>query len=186
MSETHKGIETCSTVPCSEIFKANLHILSTIFGHLKLNSKWPLCYKRNLSWNIAYFIEVLSSFDYYMLCNYPVSFLEHKKGRFIWKKYFEGKSEYSVAWNQRNVWWLHVSSKLRVSDNSNSTYSNVNRLMLKLLLTTLKSRNWLNFQLSFQSSSGWTVNVIRWRLPGELIVVREYKLVDYLYTPGIL
>jgi len=80
---THKGIETCTTVPCSEIFKANLHILSTIFGHLKLNSKWPLCYKTNLSWNIANFIEVLeevlSSYDYYMLCNYPVSFLEHKK-----------------------------------------------------------------------------------------------------------
>jgi len=59
VSETHKGIETCSTVPCSEIFKANLHILSTIFGHPNLNSKWPLCYKTNLSWNIAYFIEVL-------------------------------------------------------------------------------------------------------------------------------
>jgi len=118
-SETHKGIETCSTVPCSEIFKANLHILSTIFGYLKLNSKWPLCYKTNLSWNIANFIEaleeVLSSYDYYMLCNYPVSFLEHKKGWFIREKYFKRKSEYSVACNQRNVWWLHVSSKLWVS-----------------------------------------------------------------------
>jgi len=82
-SQTHKGIETCSTVPCSEIFKANLHILSTIFGNLKLNSKWPLCYKTNLSWNIANFIKVLeeflSSYGYYMLCNYPLSFLEHKK-----------------------------------------------------------------------------------------------------------
>jgi len=60
-----------------------LHILSTIFGHLNLNLKWPLCYETNLSWNIAYFIEVLrkvlSFYDYYMLCNYPVSFLEHKK-----------------------------------------------------------------------------------------------------------
>jgi len=48
-----------------------------------LNSKWPLCYKTNLSWNIAYFIEVLeeglSFCDYYVLCNYPLSFLEHKK-----------------------------------------------------------------------------------------------------------
>jgi len=78
-----------------------------------------LC-KTNLSWNIANFIEVLeevlSFYDYYVLCNYPVSFLEHKKGWFIREKYFEGKSEYSVAWNQRNVWWLHVpSSKLWVS-----------------------------------------------------------------------
>jgi len=82
-SETHKGIETCSTVLCSEIFKANLHILGTIFGHLNLNSKWPLCYETNLSWNIAYLIEVLeevlSFHDYYVLCNHPLSFLEHKK-----------------------------------------------------------------------------------------------------------
>jgi len=82
-SETHKGIETCSTVPCSEIFKANLHIRSTIFGHLKLNWKWPLCYKTNLSWNIANFIEileeVLSFYDYYEICNYPLSLLEQKK-----------------------------------------------------------------------------------------------------------
>jgi len=116
LSETHKGIETCSTVLCSEIFKANLHILSTIFGHLNLNSKWPLCYKTNLSWNIAYFIEVLgevlSLYDYYLHCNYPLSFLEPKKDDLVEKKYFDGKSEYSVAWNQRNVWWLHVSSKL--------------------------------------------------------------------------
>jgi len=68
--------------------------------------------------NIGNFIEVLeevlSSYDYYMLCNYPVSFLEHirKDAWFIQEKFFEGKSEYSVAWNQRNVWWLHVSSKL--------------------------------------------------------------------------
>jgi len=37
----------------------------------------------NLSWNIAYFIEVLgevlSFYDYYVLCNYSLSFLEHKK-----------------------------------------------------------------------------------------------------------
>jgi len=83
-AETHKGIETCSTVSCSEIFKANLHILSTIFGQLNLNSKWPLCYETlNLSCNIAYFIEVLkevlSFYDYYVLCNYPLSFLERKK-----------------------------------------------------------------------------------------------------------
>jgi len=83
-SETHKGIETCSMVPCSEIFKANLHILSTIFGHLNLNSKWPLCYETNLSQNIDYFIEVLGEvllfYDYYVLCNYPLSFiLKHKK-----------------------------------------------------------------------------------------------------------
>jgi len=47
------------------------------------NSKWPLCYKTNLSWNITNFIaileEVLSFYDYYMLCNFPLSFLEHKK-----------------------------------------------------------------------------------------------------------
>jgi len=81
--ETHKGIETCSTVPCSEIFRANLHILSAIFGNLNLNSKWPLCYETNFSWNIAYFIkvlgEVLSFYDYHVLCNYPLNFLEHKK-----------------------------------------------------------------------------------------------------------
>jgi len=91
-----------------------LLVLSTIFGHLKLNSKWPLCCKTNLSGNIANFIEaleeVLSSYDYYVLCNYPVSFLGHKKGD-LFRKIF-GKSEYSVAWNQRNVWWLHISSKL--------------------------------------------------------------------------
>jgi len=106
----------CVTVPCSEIFKANLHILSTIFGHPNQNSKWPLCYETNLSWNIAYFIEilgeVLSFYDYYVLSNYPLSFLKKKKDDLFEKKYFDGKSEYSVAWNQRNVWWLHVSSKL--------------------------------------------------------------------------
>jgi len=78
-----RGLKRVLLVPCSEIFKANLHILSTIFGHLNLNSKWPLCYKTNLSWNIAYFIEileeVLSFCDYYVLCSYPLSFLEHKK-----------------------------------------------------------------------------------------------------------
>jgi len=83
ISETHKGIETCSTVPRSELLKANLHILSTIFGHLKLNSKWPLCYKTNLLWNIANFIEILeealSFYDYDELCNYPLSLLEQKK-----------------------------------------------------------------------------------------------------------
>jgi len=39
--------------------------------------------RNKLTWNIAYFIdvlgEVLSFYDYYELCNYPVSFLEHKK-----------------------------------------------------------------------------------------------------------
>jgi len=44
---------------------------------------WPLCYKTNFSWNIAISIEVLeevlSFYDYFVLCNYPVSFLEHKK-----------------------------------------------------------------------------------------------------------
>jgi len=79
LPETHKGIETCNMAPCSEIFKPNLHILSTIFGHLNPNSKWPLYYKTNLSWNIAYFIEVLSFYDYYLHCNYPLSFLKHKK-----------------------------------------------------------------------------------------------------------
>jgi len=91
VTETHKRIETCSTVPCSEIFKANLHILSTIFGHQELNSKWPLCYKTNLSWNIPSFIEVLSFYDYYVLCNYPLSFLEHKKADWFEKNISTGK-----------------------------------------------------------------------------------------------
>jgi len=85
----------CSTVLCSEIFKANFHILSTIFGDLKLNSKWLLCYKTNLSWNIANFIEVLEEvllfYDYYVLCNYPVSFLEHKKRMIFSRKIFRRK-----------------------------------------------------------------------------------------------
>jgi len=57
--------------------------MSTIFGHLKLNSKWPFCYKTNLSWNIANFIKILEEFlsfyDYYVLCNYSLSLLENKK-----------------------------------------------------------------------------------------------------------
>jgi len=48
-AETHKGIETFSSVLCFEIFKANLQILSTIYGHLNLNSKWLLFYKTDLS-----------------------------------------------------------------------------------------------------------------------------------------
>jgi len=82
-TETHKGIETSSTVLCSKIFKANLHILSTVFSRLKLDSKWHLCNKTNLSWNIANFIEVLEEilafYDYYVLCNYLLSLLENKK-----------------------------------------------------------------------------------------------------------
>jgi len=47
-----------------------------------------------------------------VLCNYPLSLLENKKDDLSEKNYFDGKSEYSVAWNQTNVRWLHVSSKL--------------------------------------------------------------------------
>jgi len=40
-----------------------------------LNSKWPFCYKTNLSWNIANFIEILEEFVSF----YPLSLLENKK-----------------------------------------------------------------------------------------------------------
>jgi len=41
-----------------------------------------------------------------------LAFWSKKKHDLFDEKYFEGKSEYSVAWNQRNVWRLHVSGKL--------------------------------------------------------------------------